>query len=47
MGDPVNSISTWLRGLMASLGLAPGFIDFVIVLLVVSFLLSPEHLAVG
>lgn len=33
MGDPVNLISTWLRDLMAGIGLAPGFIDFVIVVL--------------
>ncbi len=33
MGDPVNLISTWLRSLLTNLGLAEGFINFLIVLL--------------
>jgi len=33
MVDPVNLISTWLRGLLTNLGLAEGFINFLMVLL--------------
>jgi NADH-quinone oxidoreductase subunit H len=33
MGDPVNLISTWLRDLLTNLGLAPGFVDFLLVVL--------------
>ena len=33
MGDPVNLISTWLRDLLTNLGLAPIFIDFLMVVL--------------
>ena len=31
MGDPVNLISTWLRDLLVNLGLAPNFVDFLLV----------------
>ena len=33
MGDPVNLISTWLRDLLVNLGLAPNFVDFLLVVL--------------
>ena len=33
MFDPINLIATWLRGLLAGWGLAPGLIDFIMSLL--------------
>ncbi len=38
MGDPGNLISTWLRDLLTNLGLAPNFIDFLMVVLGVAVL---------
>jgi len=38
MGDPGSLISTWLRDLLTNLGLAPNFIDFLMVVLGVAVL---------
>jgi NADH-quinone oxidoreductase subunit H len=40
MGDPVTFIANWLRGLLTGLGLAPGFVTFILTLIGVVVLAS-------